>query len=246
MGAPGPRILSFVSLCVLSVGLVTGCRDKGDSTYVEGLRVTESVRGGEPEKSIDELEREVTKYRGEVERTIKAAESLGTYYRMLGVAYMNRQMYGEALRNLELAIRLYPENEQLFYYGGVCAARAAKAVTDDAERLRLFALAEKYYLRTLFLLPGTRPALFGLAVIYSIELNRPAEAVPLLERLLTQDTSNTEAKTLLARTHVALGNYEEALDLYRQIAAAGVSDEIKRQTEDNIREIEGRLSGGSK
>jgi cytochrome c-type biogenesis protein CcmH/NrfG len=79
-----------------------------------------------------------------------------------------------------------------------------------------------------------------------MELNRPAEAVPLLDRLLAKDTSSVEARMLLARAHVALANYEEALDQYGRIAASNVSAEIKKQAQDNAREIEGRITGGTR
>ena len=246
MGAHWRRRLGFAAALAAVLWVLAACGDKGNATYIEGLRVTESARSSGDQMSVDELKKGVDRYRGEVERTIKASESLGTYYRMLGVAYMNRQMYGEALQSLEQAIRLYPENEQLAYLAGVCAARASKAETDDAERTRLLSLAEKYYQRALFLFPDLRSALFGLAVVYSMELGRPADALPLLVRLLAKDTSNVEAKMLLARTHVALGNYEEALRLYDAIAAAGVSADIKLQAEANAKEIEGRIVGADK
>jgi tetratricopeptide (TPR) repeat protein len=246
MNTSRPRLrLGLFALAAVLLSLAS-CEDKSLATYVEGLRSTESLlRPDEKEKSVEELQRDVARYKADVERAVKATENLGTAYRMLALAYMNRQMYGEALPNLESAIQIYPENEQLTYYGGVCAARMAKAQTDDAERARLLTLSEKYYQRTLFLYPDYQPALLGLAVIYSIEMNRPAEAVPLLERALAKDVNNMEAMMLLARTHVSLANYEEALVLYRRIASAATDAATKQQVQANITEIEGRLQAGT-
>ncbi len=241
--------LSLGSLCVaLCVGLLLSCADKADGVYVEDLRATQPSRDAKSGKSIDELQRGIDEYKKDVKRTIKASENLGIYYRLLGVEYMNRQMYGEALSSFEQAMRIYPENEQVTYWAGVCAGRMAKAqIEDEKEKARLFSLAVKYYDRTFFLYPDHRPALFGLAVLYAIELGRPADAVPLLERYLAKDTSNVEVMTLLARAHVALGNFEEAIALYRSIAkstTAGV--DTKRQALENVASVEKLLQGGTR
>jgi len=228
-----------------ALALLAAC-DKVDSATLESLRATVSARGDPSEKSVEELKRGIAEYKKEVDRTVKASENLGTYYRLLAVAFMNRQMYGEALDSLTDAIRYYPENEQLSFYAGVCAARMAKAQAGATEASRLYALAEKYYQRTLFLYADHGPALMGLAVLYGIELDRPAEAAPLLHRLLAKDTSNIEAKLLLARTQVSLGNLEEALALYNDVASSQVSDAVKDQALQNAKEVEARLTGARK
>ena len=241
----GFRRLAALLLPLAALVFVDGC-DRSDAATVEGYRATESLRDDPSTKSVEELKRDIAGFKREAERTVKASENLGVYYRLLAVAYMNRQMYGEALDSLTEAIRYYPENEQLFFYAGVCAGRMAKAQTDPAEAARLFALSEKYYQRTLFLYADHGPALMGLAVLYAIELNRPAEAVPLLERLLKKDTSNVEAKLLLARVHVSLGEYEQAIALYNEVAKAQVSDAVRQQALENAREVESRLTGSTR
>jgi tetratricopeptide (TPR) repeat protein len=222
----------------MAVALAAAC-DRVDSVHLEGLQATQSARG-EDEKSPDELKRDIARFKAEVDRTVRAAEDLGAYYRMLAVAYLNRQMYGEALDALESAIRYYPQNEQLYYYAGLAAGHLAKATVVEAERTRLFDLAEKYYNRTLYLYADHQLALFGLAVVYSMEVDRPAEAVPLLERLLVRDTSNVPAKLLLARTQASLGNIDAAIALYGEIArVSSVDDETRAQVLENIRQLEG-------
>lgn len=230
------RVVAFAAL-LAGMTLLAGCNE-GAQLALENLRATDSAR--EDEKSVDEIQRDITAAQAEVDRTIRAAENLGTYYRLLSVAYLNRQMYGEALDALEDAIRYYPENEQLTYYGGLAAARMAKALVDDPEETaRLLGLAEKYYQRTLYLYQDHRPALFGLAVLYTFELNRPAEAVPLLKKILARDTSYTEAKMILARAHAAMSNIDEAIDLYNEIIRSDVSEEIKTQARENIKVLQG-------
>jgi tetratricopeptide (TPR) repeat protein len=235
----------FLTLCV---GLLLSCADKADGVYAEDLRATQSSQDAKTGKSIDELQRGIDEYKKDVKRTIKASENLGIYYRLLGVEYMNRQMYGEALSSLEQAIRIYPENEQLTYWAGVCAGRMAKAqIADEKERARLYSLAEKYYDRTFFLYPDHRPALFGLAVLYAMELGRPADAVPLLERYLAKDSSKVEVMTLLARTHVVLGNFEEAIALYGSIAkSTTASADTKREALENVAAVEKLLQRGTR
>ncbi len=242
--------VKFALLCFLPLSLMvilSGC-NREEGFYLENLKKLEKPRYPEKEidkKSIEELKDGIKRYKREVDRTIKASEQIGIYYKMLAVRYMNAKMYGKAFESLKKAIKYYPENEILFYLAAVSVARMSKAIIDDeAEKKRLTDLAEKYYLRALALEPFYRDALFGLSVLYVFEKNMPEKAIPYLKKLLLKEKSDTDAMFLLARAYYEAGEYESAIDMYDRIIKTTKSALRKREAEKNRDEIKAEIYEG--
>jgi tetratricopeptide (TPR) repeat protein len=226
------RMLSPVCAVLVVAAALAGCRKPGEG-YLEPMRSLEP--GGAPTSAqVEELKRSIEANRAEVERKVQAAQDLGTQSKMLALKYIDNGMYGLALDALDTAIGVYPENPILFYYAGVAAARMAKAeVADNARMTVLYSRAEASYRRAISLDPGYVKALYGLAVLYAFELNRPADAVPPLERALEKEKKNLDAMFLLARVDYTLGRAEAAVELYDRIAAAAPPGPLKQQAEAN-------------
>ncbi|MDR1316215.1 MAG: tetratricopeptide repeat protein [Spirochaetales bacterium] len=184
---------------------------------------------------IAELERDVAKYKAVVEEKVSAADSLGSYYKLLALAYLDRAMYGKALEAIEEAIRIHPQQHGLFVYRAISAARFAKALKDEAEKAGYMKIAEDSYLRAIALEPSSVQAMYGLAILYIYELDRPENALPLVEKILSRESKNVDAMFLLAATHYLMGNMEAALETYDKIIAtsnAGTRrDEAKKNKE---------------
>ncbi len=242
------KIGRFFGTCIgilAVVILVSGCKARMD--VLERMKALEQpeYKGKElSDKRIAELKEGIAQYEKEVDRTIKASEQIGVYYRMLGLAYVDRQMYGEALATFEKAISYYPENPNLFNYAGLCAARMAKAsVGDEKRRSEYFNLAENYYKRAISIDSGHVAALYGLSILYIFELNRELEAKPLLESILAKQKKNFEAMFLLARIRVVEGAYEDAAALYDTIIKESPDKRQKEEAEKNKRTIMGGSYG---
>jgi tetratricopeptide (TPR) repeat protein len=213
----------------------SGCKGE-DEEILEKLRPFERMTYEEEqvsEQRIEELKEGIEKYEQIVEREVEAAAQIGEYYKMLAVAYIDREMYGRALENLEEAIDYYPENSLIFYLAGVCSARMAKAaVNRPAEQEELFKEAENYYLRAIFLDNDFVEALYGLSVLYVFELDRVVDAEPYLERILEKESRNTQAMFLLARVYVYSGRVEDAVELYEEIIDKAQSRQEKERARD--------------
>ncbi|MDR2589217.1 MAG: tetratricopeptide repeat protein [Spirochaetales bacterium] len=161
---------------------------------------------------------------------------------MLALAYMDSTMYGKALEALEEAIKISPELHTLFVYRAVCAGRFAKALHDEVQRAALFRTAEDSYLRAINLDPTSTNALYGLGILYTYELERPEETVPLMEKILAREKRNVDALFLLAASQYFLGNTEAALDAYDQIIAISDAGSRREEARKNKRVIlEGAL-----
>jgi tetratricopeptide (TPR) repeat protein len=184
---------------------------------------------------IAELEKDVAALKAAVNEKVAATDKLGSYYKFLALAYIDKQMYGKALEAIEEAVRIHPEQHSLFIYRAISAARLAKALKSEAEKASYMKLAEDSYLRAIALDSGSVQALYGLAVLYTYEFDQPQNALPLLERILRKESRNVDALFVLGATHYLMGNTEAALETYDRIIAissAGLRrDEAKKNKE---------------
>jgi cytochrome c-type biogenesis protein CcmH/NrfG len=237
-GHRGP--LSIVCAVVLATASLAGCARR-NASWLEPLKSLEP--GGTPTNAaIEELKQGIDRFQAEVDRKVSAAQDLGVYWKMLALKYVDNGMYGLALEALDEAAAVYPENPILFQYMGVSAARAAKGIiADTGERARLFARAETAYRRAIVLDPDYVNAMYGLAVLLALELDRPAEAKPLLDGVLTREPKNVDALFLLGRIAYVDGRYEDAMDAYERILATRPPERIAAQAEQNMRETKGAL-----
>jgi cytochrome c-type biogenesis protein CcmH/NrfG len=233
-----PLIISCV--VALAAASLAGCA-RHNAGWLEPLKTLEP--GGTPTNAaIEELKKGIDRFQAEVDRKVSAAQDLGVYWKMLALRYVDNGMYGLALEALDEAAAVYPENPILFQYMGVSAARAAKGIIADAgERARLFARAEAGYRRAIFLDPGYVNAMYGLAVLLALELDRPAEAKPLLDGVLKREPENVDALFLLGRIAFVEGRYEDAMDAFDRILATHPPERVAAQAEQNKREAKEAL-----
>ena len=228
---------------VLAAGVLTlSACSRGDDGWLKSLLNLETKK---PDlTTIDGLKKAIEQYKAEVEKKVAANQNIGVYYKMLALKYMDNEMYGLALDALTQAIKIYPENPQLFYYAAVSSARMAKAdVTDQKTMEAGLTAAEEYYTRAIFLDPTYVNALYGLSVLYAVELGQEEEAEPLLKKILALEPKNLDALFLLARTEYSLGRPEQAIDYYNRIIDTNPPAAIKTKAEDNKRQIQEELYG---
>ena len=229
----------LVTFLVLAVFISCGTRRNATLTKMEELEQKVYKDADIPEQKIEELKASVKKYEDIVDQKVEDTGQLGVYYKMLAVKYMDSAMYGPALDALEKAIRIYPENPVLYYLGGVMSARFAKAMTASGERERYLALAENYYQHSISLDSTYVDSLYGLSVIYAFELNTPAQAEPLLKRILLKERKNFDAMFLLARVYLAEGRNDNALDIYDKIIGSAESEKYLDQAKINRSAVAG-------
>jgi tetratricopeptide (TPR) repeat protein len=232
------NVLWCAVVVFVAVGFI-GCGGHGDPVQEDLL---ELERASDPsgrltDERIREIEEGIRMHREIVQKKIESAEHLGVYHKMLALEYLRRAMYSLSLEHFREAIAIQTENPVLFYYGGVTAARAAKSSPDEGSRDELFQLSEWSYSRAIELNPRHSEALYGLAVLYAFELDRPDDAVPLTRRVLERRPNHLEARFVLARAYVLTGRTEEALQEYQEIAERAGPGEIREQALRNRREL---------
>jgi len=201
-----------------------------------------SPKGGPPE-TIDGLRQAIALYEDQIERNVREGAQTGTYWKILAIRLADKKMHNEALEAFERAIYYNSEDPVIFYLTGVSAGNVAKSVVGfktsaEKEREQYFKLSENSYKRALELDETYTRPMYGLAVLYVFELNRPVEAIPLLERYLSINTSDYNAMFVLARAHAVTGNYRGAIEVYEKIISRSKKKDIQAEASNNIEIIE--------
>jgi tetratricopeptide (TPR) repeat protein len=232
-----------VVVLLLFAGVILGVylTERQKSRYELARRIAElSPRGGIP-PTIEGLRAAIAVYEGALEEHVRTAAQTGAYWKILAVRLADKGMHLDALDALEMSIRYNGEDPTLFYLTGVSAAIAAKNSLGfsrgdaGAEEERYFAMAERAYLRAIELDGAYAKPRYGLGILYSFELDRPAEAVPQLEKYVELMARDVDGMFALARSYYMTGDYEKAIGLYDRILVTA-KDAGKREEARNNRD----------
>ena len=222
-------------LGVFVVSLLCGCGV--NPKQIKRMQILET--GVSNPTTIEELKDAIEKYQHRVEDITSAAAQTGIWYKILASRYLDKGMYGEALKYYQKAIEYFPTNQNLYYWVGVCAGYMAKSSLDYngsgnfSQKENYLKLSESAYLRALELEPTYARALYGLSVLYVFDLDESEKAIPLLEKLLTIETRNTDAMMILARAYYENYDFDSAVALYDKIISISTSPEKKAAAEAN-------------
>ena len=228
-------LCAFFVLLVLCACLLVSCGP--NTNYIK--RVQSLEENVSSPTTIEELKDAIKKYEDRVEDIIQAEAQTGIWWKILGTRYMDKYMYGEAMEAFRKAVSYYPANQNLYYWIGVCAGYMANSALDfdavgaNPKQKEYLALAESSYKRALELEPMNARVLYALGVLYVFELDKPAEAIPLLQKLLTKDTKNIDGMFVLARAYYMDYDFQAAIDMYDNILKYSTSETNKAEAEAN-------------
>lgn len=211
-------------------------------------RVQAMEEGVQSPTTIDELKEAISKYENRVEDIVAATEQTGIWYKILATRYIDKEMYGEALDALQMAIQTFPSNQNLFYYIGVCAGYMAKAkleypTTPDKssfktmDRESYLKLSESGYLRAIEIQSDYSRAMYGLGVLYVFEMDESEKAIPYLETFMSIQKSDINGMFVLARAYVDQGEYDKAVALYDKIANTTSLEKRKAEAIQNKQQV---------
>ena len=206
-----------------------------------------SPRGGPPE-TIDGLKKAIALYEAQIEQHVKDAAQTGTYWKILAVRLSDKKMHRDALDAFERALQFTPEDPTLYFLIGesasVVAASSVGFSTDPgAGREHYYKLSETAYLRAIQLdSTYVRPRL-GLGILYTFDLNRPAEAIPHLERYAELAPNDIKGMFVLARAYFMTEQFDLAIELYDRIIARAKDPKVKAEAQNNREFIRNLIYG---
>ena len=186
-----------------------------------------------------EIKEAIQKYEDRIADIQLADAQIGIWYKMLAVRYLNAKMYGEALKNFQIALNYYPDNQNLYYYVGICAGYMSHAALDFAatgnnvDKANYLKLAENAYLQAVNIEPRYARALYALGVLYVMELDECEKAIPYLETLLDIEKRNYDGMFVLARAYYVTGEYDKAASLYDRIVENTKDQKKKEEAQAN-------------
>jgi len=204
-----------------------------------------SPKGGPPE-TIDGLRKAIALYEDQIERNVKEGAQTGVYWKILAIRLADKKMHNDALKAFERAIYYNTEDPTIYYLTGVSAASAAKSLVgfstgEQKEKDRLYKLSENSYLRAMELdITYTKP-MYGIAILYIFELDRPQDAITYLERYLKISGTDISAMFVLARAYYTTEKYSEAAELYDKIISRTKDKKIKEEAQNNKDIVQGLI-----
>lgn len=231
----------FLSLIVLSSIAITFLLSSCGVSNKTVIRHQKMEEGVESPTTIEELKDAISKYEERVADIQLAQSQIGIWYKILGTRYLDNKMYGEALKAFQQALQYYPDNQNLYYYVGVCAGYMSHAALDFGGtgateiKYNYLRLAEEAYLRAITIEDRYVRALYGLGVLYVFELDEPEKAITHLEKAISIDTKNIDAMFVLARAYYSSYEFEKSASVYDKIIATTKSADVKATAEENKR-----------
>lgn len=235
--------IGFIGLVFLG-----SCTRKDDSLLTAMFDIEARSMKGAPPSTVEELRAAIAQYGTEVEKTVAAHERVAGYWRLLAVKYMERGLFGEAYEAALKALRFYPTNSGLYYVAGLSAAFLSRVATAEygggqTTRAGWLQASEGAYKESIRLDERNTRSLYGLAVVYSFELEDHEAAIPLLERMLGIDTMNMDALFLYARSLYGAGRMQDAVDVYEKVISSSRIEERRDQAAANKKQILDELYG---
>lgn len=226
------KIVFFILTCLF---LFSSC-GVSNKRIIRMQKMEEGV--GSP-TTIEELKTAIEKYDVRIADLQLSQSQVGIWYKILGTRYLDNKMYGEALKAFQSALQYYPDNQNLYYYVGICAGYMSHTALDYnatgnmEQKYNYLKLAETAYLRAIEIEPRYSRALYALSVLYVYELDEPAKAIPYLEKVLDIEKKHTDAMFVLARAYYSTYEFDKAVEMYDKIISVTTSDKKKADAEAN-------------
>ncbi|MBR4791515.1 MAG: tetratricopeptide repeat protein [Treponema sp.] len=228
--------IKAILLAAAATIVLVSCGGVSNKTIIRHQKLEEGV---ESPTTIEELKDAIKKYQERVADVQLAQSQIGIWYKILGTRYLDNKMYGEALKCFQEALTYYPDNQNLYYYVGVCAGYMSHAAMDynasgtNEVKYNYLKLAEEAYLRAISIEDRYVRALYGLGVLYVFELDEPEKAIPHLEKALSIDTKNLDTMFVLARAYYSSYEFDKSIEIYDRIIETTKSEDTKKTAEEN-------------
>ena len=207
-------------------------------------RISElSPRRGPPE-TIENLRQAIALYENQIERNVQEGAQTGIYWKILAIRLADKGLDNDALEAFERAIYYNSDDPVIFYLTGISAAKVAQkkigfTADDREEKERYYQLSENAYLQAIKLDETYTKAMYGLAVLYAFELDRPQDAISQIDRYLQIQKSDINAMFILARSYYLMRSYSSAIEVYEKIAEQTKDRKIKEEAFKNIELVRG-------
>jgi len=231
-------LVTLVLSALVSLVIVLQFSERRRSSTALARRITEMSPGRSTPRTVEGLRQSIARHEAQIARHVRDAAQTGVYWKILGIRLADGGMHRDALAAFERAIDFNAEDPILFYLAGISAGIVAKSIIGISasvldEREHFFRVAETAHRRALELDSQYLRPMYALGVLYAFDLNRPQEAIPLLETYLRAMPNDIPAMFILARAHFMTESFDRALELYERIMTRTRDENVRRQAQIN-------------
>jgi len=232
-------VMAILVLSIIASGIIWVYRYEQNKVRTNlAKRIAElSPRGGPPE-TIEGLKAAIAAYEAQIELNVKEGVQTGIYWKILAIRLADRGMHRDAIAAYERALQFKGDDPTLLYLTAESASAVAASALDfagnsGAERQRYLNLAESAYLRSIQLDATYAKPRLGLGILYTFEMNRPADAIPHLERFRELIPKDLKGMFVLARAYYMTENYDGAIGLYDRIISQSKDPKVRAEAQNN-------------
>ena len=239
-------IFALLIIGVVLYGVTNYLQNKNRTDLAKQIAALSPKRG--PPETIEGLKAAIALYEAQIERNVKEGAQTGVYWKILAIRLKDKGMHRDALNAFERALQFSPEDPTLYFLIGDSASVEAASTlgfsgNSGTEKERYTRLAETAYLRSIQLDSAYPRPRLGLGILYTIDQNRAAEAVPHLERYVELAPNDIKGMFVLARAYYMTENYDSAVALYDRISARTKDPKVKAEAQNNKDTIRNLMYG---
>jgi tetratricopeptide (TPR) repeat protein len=239
-------IFALLIIGVVLYGVTNYLQNKSRTDLAKRIAAISPRRG--PPETIEGLKQAIALYEAQIERNVQEGAQTGVYWKILAIRLADKKMHRDALDAFERALQFYPDDPTLYYLIGdsasvVTASTLGFSGNSGTEKDHYARLAETSYLRAIQLDSAYPRPRLGLGILYTFDQNRPAEAVPHLERYVELAPNDVKGMFVLARAYFMTENYDGAVGLYDRIIARTKDAKVKAEAQGNKDTIRNLMYG---
>ncbi|MGL4524583.1 MAG: hypothetical protein ACRCVN_03555 [Spirochaetia bacterium] len=199
--------------------------------------LAERAQNIEDDKSIEQLKRDIERQSKVLNTALVASQNLGQTHYLLGMKYMDYQMYGKAFEMFEEALAFYPEKTDLLYNTGIAAGWMGQSQPVGKKGQEYLQKSRFYLEKSLKSSPNYGPAILSLAILYSNSFDLPHAAKKLMQRYNEVDRPTSTSLFVEARIAVQTLDDRRAIELYSDLAQTAPSEEERQIAKENLAQL---------
>ena len=200
---------------------------------------------GVNDKFINDIRDKITMLEKEEVKSPATIGRLADQYNLLGTIYVERGLWSPAIEALNNSLKYGNNSPALYYSLGLAYSNRSVQMNsgDDLDR------GEACYRKAIERKPGFHDSMYGLAVLLFYHRDKKEEAMKLVNEIVAGNPAFYEARFAQGRFLYETGNKEQALSVYRSLAAdleklppSQIVNEYKSNCSSNIETLTAELA----
>lgn len=190
-----------IFISVLMIITLTGC-------YYDPLYY---IRRLSKSRDFEDKKEASKQYEMVIETLTSAYKSYGGLNRDLGHELLLDNQYNSAIKHLDIALEMRPNDSQIYYDLALCYANLWRIGQENEYLI----LADEYYEKALRISPDNKGIMYAYSQLLVFGMKNYSKAESLLEKLVNEmDVKDVDSYFLLGRVYYILEKYNKAYDIY--------------------------------